>query len=198
MSQTAFPADELIAKYNRPGPRYTSYPPATKFTPEIPQEQLLDEVRRGEGPLSLYLHLPFCESLCWFCGCHTITTTNHSRADAYLDDLEKELTLFTPLLKTGRRAAQLHFGGGTPNFFTPAQLDRLGGMLRAHFTFEEQAECSVELDPRRLTREHVEAFARMGVRRASFGVQDLRPAGAGSHSPHPAAGNKPPMRRLPA
>lgn len=172
MSTTAFPADALIAKYNRPGPRYTSYPPATQFSPDVPAEKLLEEVRGGEGPLSLYLHLPFCESLCWFCGCHTITTTNRSRADTYLDDLEKELALFAPLLKPDRRAAQLHFGGGTPNFFTPAQLDRLGAMLRRHFTFEDKAECSVELDPRRLTREHVEAFARMGVRRASFGVQD--------------------------
>ncbi|MGE9292632.1 MAG: oxygen-independent coproporphyrinogen III oxidase [Puniceicoccales bacterium] len=175
MNPTAFPADDLIAKYNRPGPRYTSYPPATHFSAEVPQESLLEEVRAGEGPLSLYLHLPFCESLCWFCGCHTITTTNHDRADAYIDELEKEVALFTPLINPGRRAAQLHFGGGTPNFFTPAQLDRVGTLLRQHFTFEEQAECSVELDPRRLTREHVEAFARMGVRRASFGVQDCDP-----------------------
>ncbi|MBC2594109.1 oxygen-independent coproporphyrinogen III oxidase [Ruficoccus amylovorans] len=175
MSTTAFPADDLIRKYNRPGPRYTSYPPATQFSPEVSREALLDEVRSGTGPLSLYLHLPFCESLCWFCGCHTITTTNNSRADAYLDDLERELALFTPLLQAGRRAGQLHFGGGTPNFLTPAQLDRLGQILRARFEFEPQAECSVELDPRRLTREHVEAFARMGVRRASFGVQDCDP-----------------------
>ncbi len=175
MNRTAFPEDELIAKYNRPGPRYTSYPPATHFSPEVSKDKLLDEVRAGTGPLSLYLHLPFCESQCWFCGCHTITTTNHARADAYLDDLEKELALFYPLLKPGRQAAQLHFGGGTPNFFTPAQLDRLSGLLEENFTFEAQAECSVELDPRRLTREHVAAFARMGMRRASFGVQDCDP-----------------------
>lgn len=163
---------QLIEKYNRPGPRYTSYPPANHFRDYPNPAPLLRSVETGDAPLSLYFHLPFCETLCWFCGCHTITTLDHDRGDEYLDLLEKELEIFVRHLKPGRPAAQLHFGGGTPNFFRPAQIDRLAALIERHFTFTEDAEKSVELDPRRLTPEHIEAFARMGVTRASFGVQD--------------------------
>lgn len=166
---------QLIEKYNRPGPRYTSYPPANHFCDYSDPAPLLKSVEQGDAPLSLYFHLPFCETLCWFCGCHTITTLDHSRGDDYLDLLEKELALFARHLKSGRKAAQLHFGGGTPNFFKSAQIDRLATLIDAHFSFTEDAEKSVELDPRRLTVEHIEAFARMGMTRASFGVQDCNP-----------------------
>lgn len=162
----------MIEKYNRPGPRYTSYPPANHFREVDEAEPLLGSVRDGGAPLSLYFHLPFCETLCWFCGCHQITTLDRARGTDYLDLLEKELALFAPRVREGRKAAQLHFGGGTPNFFEAAQIDRLAGMIDAHFDFEAGAEQSVELDPRRLSAAHVEAFARMGVSRASFGVQD--------------------------
>ncbi|MEM8550314.1 MAG: oxygen-independent coproporphyrinogen III oxidase [Verrucomicrobiota bacterium] len=173
MSQV-FPENALIQKYNRPGPRYTSYPPATAFSEEVAPEALLSEIEKSTGALSLYLHLPFCETLCWFCGCHTITTKSQNLAEHYLDAMEQEMALLKPHLGQ-RPVAQLHFGGGTPNFLSPEQLDRLGGMLREHFTFEEAAECSVELDPRRLSEAHVAAFAHMGIRRASFGVQDCNP-----------------------
>lgn len=165
----------LIEKYNRPGPRYTSYPPANHFREYTDAAPLLRSVEQGSEPLSLYFHLPFCETLCWFCGCHTITTRDRSRADDYLDLLEQELELFAPHVPAGRQAAQLHFGGGTPNFFGPEQIDRLAAMIDRHFEFTVDAEKSVELDPRRLTPAHVEAFAQMGVRRASFGVQDSNP-----------------------
>ncbi|MEM9227081.1 MAG: oxygen-independent coproporphyrinogen III oxidase [Verrucomicrobiota bacterium] len=170
-----FPENSVIQKYNRPGPRYTSYPPATAFTDEVPSESLLAEVEKSTGALSLYLHLPFCETLCWFCGCHTITTKSLSIADRYLDALEEEMKLLKPHLGNKRQVAQLHFGGGTPNFLSPEQLDRVGSMLSDYFEFEEAAECSVELDPRRLSKAQVAAFARMGVHRASFGVQDCNP-----------------------
>jgi len=166
---------QLIEKYNRPGPRYTSYPPANHFRDYKDPDPLLRSVRESDDPLSLYFHLPFCETLCWFCGCHTITTLDHNRATDYLDLLEQELELFAPYLCPGRKAVQLHFGGGTPNFFEPAQIDRLAALIDQHFSFTADAEKSVELDPRRLTQEHVEAFARMGVSRASFGVQDCDP-----------------------
>jgi len=166
---------QLIEKYNRPGPRYTSYPPANHFRDYTDPAPLLQSVQEGDSPLSLYFHLPFCETLCWFCGCHTITTTDKNRATDYLDLLEQELALFAQHIPAGRQAAQLHFGGGTPNFFGPEQIDRLAAMIDRYFNFTPDAEKSVELDPRRLTREHVEAFARMGVRRASFGVQDSNP-----------------------
>lgn len=165
----------LIDKYNRPGPRYTSYPPANHFRVYEDYAPLMAGVEQGDGPLSLYFHLPFCETLCWFCGCHQITTLDRDRGNDYLDLLEKELELFAEHMPAGREAVQMHFGGGTPNFFTGKQIDRLGAMIDRHFTFAADAEKSVELDPRRLTAEHVEAFARMGLTRASFGVQDSNP-----------------------
>ncbi len=166
----------LIEKYNRPGPRYTSYPPANHFAPVEDADALWASTRTSTDPLSLYVHLPFCETLCWFCGCHTLTTTDRGRAGDYLDWLAREIEITARELRPGRMVEQLHFGGGTPNFLTPEQLDRLGDLLKTHFTFAPDAECSVELDPRRLSPEHVEAFARMGVSRASFGVQDCDPA----------------------
>ena len=166
---------QLIEKYNRPGPRYTSYPPANHFREYVDYAPLMGGVEQGDAPLSLYFHLPFCETLCWFCGCHTITTLDRDKATDYLDLLEKELEIFALHLGPERKAVQLHFGGGTPNFFGPEQIDRLGAMINRHFTFTEDAEKSVELDPRRLRPEHVEAFARMGLTRASFGVQDSNP-----------------------
>ena len=166
---------QLIEKYNRPGPRYTSYPPANHFREYHDYAALMAGVEEGEAPLSLYFHLPFCETLCWFCGCHQITTLDRERGNDYLDLLEKELELFARYLPEGREAVQMHFGGGTPNFFKPEQIDRLGAMIDRHFKFTADAEKSVELDPRRLSPEHVEAFARMGLTRASFGVQDSNP-----------------------
>lgn len=163
---------ELIGKYNRPGPRYTSYPPANHFRDYADPAPLLTSVEAGEAALSLYFHLPFCETLCWFCGCHMIPTLDRSRATDYLDLLEKELALFARHHRPEREAVQLHFGGGTPNFFGPEQIDRLAAMIDRHFKFTPDAEKSVELDPRRLSPAHVEAFARMGLTRASFGVQD--------------------------
>lgn len=166
---------QLIEKYSRPGPRYTSYPSANHFRDYADPSPLLESVESGDAPLSLYFHLPFCETLCWFCGCHTITTLDHSRASDYLDLLEKELKIFSRHLKPGRKAVQLHFGGGTPNFFGPEEIARLAAMIDRHFTFTDDAEKSVELDPRRLSEAHIKAFADMGITRASFGVQDCDP-----------------------
>ena len=115
----------LVRKYNVPGPRYTSYPPATRFTEQVPSGRLFDRVRASnETPrdLSLYFHLPFCQSLCWFCGCTTVITTEQRMSATYLSYLEKELALMAPLLNPDRKVVQLHFGGGTPTFFTPDEL----------------------------------------------------------------------------
>ncbi len=165
----------LIRKYDQPGPRYTSYPTALCFTEDVDKEELLEDSKRETGPLSLYFHIPFCESLCWFCGCTTVITTDHDRSKAYLDLVEKEVNLFLPYLQPGRKAAQLHFGGGTPNFLEPDLIRRLGSIIHDNFSFQPDSELSVELDPRRLTRDHIRAFAEMGVNRASFGVQDINP-----------------------
>ncbi len=167
---------ELLHKYNRPAPRYTSYPTALEFRTiddQASSEALLSDSEDASGPLSLYAHLPFCNSLCWFCGCTKIISTDQSIADRYLDYLEKEIDMVLPRVGSDRKVVQLHFGGGSPNFLSPEQITRLGRMLHSRFDFADDAELSVEIDPRTLTEAKVEAFVEMGVNRASLGVQDL-------------------------
>ena len=179
------PALELVRKYNIPGPRYTSYPTAPQFSASIDPAVLLGEVAADNGPaspggtagpLSLYFHLPFCETLCWYCGCTTVITRRRSSAGEYVGWLEKELALTAPHLDSARPVTQLHFGGGTPTFLPPADIDRLAAAIHRHFKFAPDSENSVEIDPRRLTREHVDAFRRLGCNRASLGVQDTNPS----------------------
>ncbi|MDX2111608.1 MAG: oxygen-independent coproporphyrinogen III oxidase [Verrucomicrobiota bacterium] len=166
---------DLVRKYNQPGPRYTSYPTALQFTPEVDRTALVADAAAGKKPLSLYFHLPFCESLCWFCGCTTVITLDRKLADQYLDYLEKEMALMAPILGEGRSVAQLHFGGGSPSFLEPAQIRRLGHAIHRYFKLEPDAECGVELDPRTLNEEKVVAFKEIGFNRASMGVQDCNP-----------------------
>lgn len=172
----------LVRKYAVPGPRYTSYPPATRFTTDLAgldvRGALREDNRGGSGaqlaPLSVYVHVPFCAARCWYCGCNTIITRRPEVADRYLDDLEREIALTAREISPARCAEQLHLGGGTPTFLSPAQLDRLTTMLRETFWFSGDAEISVEIDPRTLTLEHVAALRRLGVNRASLGIQDTQ------------------------
>ena len=170
----------LIRKYSGAAPRYTSYPPATKFTAEFaaPESEaaIAADNAPGAGPLSLYFHLPFCESLCWYCGCNTVITTRREAAAEYVDDLGRELRLTAALIDRRRPVTQIHFGGGTPTFLPPRELERLGGLIREWFYVAPDCEFGVEIDPRRLTLEHVEALKRIGANRASLGVQDTDPA----------------------
>jgi len=169
---------DLVRKYNVAGPRYTSYPPATKFTEAVTPETLtglIADNNRTPRDLSLYFHLPFCETLCWFCGCTTVITLNHDKGRDYLDYVEKEVARMAPYLHPDRRAVQLHFGGGTPTFLRPDELRRLGDIIRKHFTFSPDIEAGVEVDPRRLTRDHLVALREIGFNRASMGVQDFNP-----------------------
>ncbi len=166
---------DLIAKYNRPGPRYTSYPTAVHFSEEIDPGLLLASSREAEGDLSLYFHLPFCETLCWFCGCNTIITKDKERVGDYRSLLEREMDLFASGIRKGRKAAQLHFGGGTPNFFPAAEIEALGQSIRDRFSFTSDLEASVELAPSHLDESQIKAFRSFGVNRASFGVQDVDP-----------------------
>jgi oxygen-independent coproporphyrinogen-3 oxidase len=167
---------EIISKYNCPGPRYTSYPTALQFVPVEDPVPLFEDSRQSTAPLSLYYHLPFCESLCWFCACTTVITCNRERADTYLDALEQEMDMTLPYLNAGNRVAnQLHFGGGSPSFQTPEQLDRLCSAIHSRFKFDPDAEISAELDPRTLSEEKVQVLAKHGFNRASFGVQDVDP-----------------------
>lgn len=169
---------DLVRKYNVPGPRYTSYPPATQFTAERPFADIEASIRRNNETgrdLSLYFHLPFCESLCWFCGCTTIITLDHNRSAAYIDQLGREMDLMGERLDPKRKVVQLHFGGGTPTFSPPDQLRRLGEMIHDRFTVAPDLEAGVEVDPRRLTKDHLKALREIGFQRASMGVQDNNP-----------------------
>jgi len=167
---------QLIQKYSRPGPRYTSYPTALQFDDKVSTGELWLDSEKASGPLSLYFHLPFCESLCWFCACHTVISRDPCRADAYLDDIQKEIQLALEHIDRKRRVQQIHLGGGSPSFLSPEQIYRLGSIINTHFFLADDAECSVELDPRTLSRAKVKAFADIGFNRASFGVQDNHPA----------------------
>jgi oxygen-independent coproporphyrinogen-3 oxidase len=169
---------DLVKKYNVPGPRYTSYPPATQFTDEISAEVFREKIRANnerERGLSLYFHLPFCQTLCWFCGCTTVITTDQKKSGDYLQYLEREMDLVKPLVNPKRKAVQLHFGGGTPTFSLPDEIRRLGEMIRSRFAFAPDIEAGVEVDPRRLTREHLVALREVGFNRTSMGVQDNDP-----------------------
>jgi len=170
---------DLVRKYNVPGPRYTSYPPATKFTDTVGWDAValrIEENNRTPRDLSIYVHIPFCETLCWFCGCTTVITRDHGKGHAYVEALGREMATMARHLHPDRKAVQVHLGGGSPTFLLPDELRRLGELLHEHFTFSDDVEASVEVDPRRLTRDHMAALAEAGFNRASMGVQDLDPA----------------------
>jgi len=169
---------DLVKKYNVPGPRYTSYPPATHFTTEVSPEMFVEQIRANnqtERDLSLYFHLPFCYSLCWYCGCTTVITADQSKSAQYVEYLQREMDLVKPLLNPRRKVVQLHFGGGTPTFSLPDEIRRLGAMIHSRFSLASDLEAGVEVDPRRMTREHLVALRQVGFNRASMGVQDNDP-----------------------
>lgn len=173
---------ELIRRYDVPGPRYTSYPTAPQFSHDFGEGDLREmaTVSNGEPirrPLSLYLHIPFCTSPCFYCGCNRIITRDQSRSEPYLTRLYREAALVAPLFDRDRNVEQVHFGGGTPNFLTPAQIAQALDVLRGHFSFArgERLDCSIELDPRFVTPEQIGELAAAGLNRASLGVQDFDP-----------------------
>ncbi len=170
---------ELLARHDRPGPRYTSYPTAVEFhegvTADDYAERLAAADALGDAPLSLYMHLPFCEERCLFCGCHVIVTRHRDVAAPYIGMLQRETELLAERLPNRRGFAQLHLGGGTPTYYTPAQLTTLLTHTLQHFHPLPGAELAVEADPRVTTPEHIDALADLGFNRISFGVQDLTP-----------------------
>lgn len=167
---------DLVRKYDVPGPRYTSYPTAPHFREDIKRERIEGAIRannqRGEQPVSLYVHVPFCETLCWYCGCTTVIGKNRDRTARYLRALDEEMRRKSAWIHEDREVVQIHFGGGTPTYLSPEQIRWLGGRIRHHFRIAEEAEIAVEVDPRRLSREHVRALREAGCNRASLGVQD--------------------------
>lgn len=163
---------ELISKYATNGPRYTSYPTAPHFSPETDKNLLADYAVRHPSPLSLYIHIPFCKSLCWFCGCTSSVCNDAAQVDAYFALIKAELELWRDNGLSRRALEQIHFGGGTPNFLECEQILQLGEIIRKYFSVSENCEFSAELDPRTLTEDKVKAFAKIGVNRASIGIQD--------------------------
>lgn len=168
----------LVKKYNVPGPRYTSYPTAVQFSEEFDDRLIrtMQESRLSEPTnYSLYIHIPFCFSLCWYCGCTKIITKNQDHGDLYLDYLEKEMKITAASFHSESQLRQIHFGGGTPTFLSPKQLRRLGELIHENFTVADDVEFSVEIDPRRVQESHIKALSEIGVNRASLGVQDTNP-----------------------
>ncbi len=178
----AFDAD-LLRRYDRPGPRYTSYPTAPQFDAGFGPEALQRAIRDSNGDpiprrLSLYVHVPFCLSPCFYCGCNRVITRDKSRADAYLTHLCREIAAVAPLFDRDREVIQLHFGGGTPNFLTPTQLRCTVDVLKRHFRFSDadDRDISIELDPRTVLPTDIGELSLAGFNRASLGVQDFDPA----------------------
>ena len=166
---------DLVRKYDVPGPRYTSYPPATRFSEEYDVNRLNELIqanKQSQRDLSIYCHIPFCESLCWFCGCTTVITSQHREGTDYLDYLDREMKLFCEESIGNRKIVQMHLGGGTPTFLKPDEIKRLGSIIHRHFGETKGCEAGVEVDPRRLTKDHVTALWEAGFNRASMGVQD--------------------------
>ncbi|KIU32462.1 oxygen-independent coproporphyrinogen III oxidase [Atlantibacter hermannii] len=163
----------LIQKYNYSGPRYTSYPTALEFSDQFGETEFRQAVARyPERPLSLYVHIPFCHKLCYFCGCNKIVTRQQHKADQYLDALEQEILHRAPLF-AGRTVKQLHWGGGTPTYLNKAQISRLMNVLRGAFNFSEKMEISIEVDPREIELDVLDHLRSEGFNRLSMGVQDF-------------------------
>lgn len=163
-------------KYSRPGPRYTSYPTAPEFNTDFTFEDLKEKFKSQSDsrPLSLYIHIPFCRSACYFCGCNVIFTSKEDKKVKYIEYLKKELTILAQHLNTNRTVTQMHFGGGTPTFLSPEQLKEVLDSIKETFpNFSSDAEVSCEVDPRYFTKEHMDVLKDAGCNRLSFGVQDL-------------------------
>lgn len=166
----------LLEKYSKPGPRYTSYPPAPYFSEAFGEKEWREELAQTQATdrdLSLYVHIPFCDTLCYYCGCNMVATRDYSKACNYLDFLLREIDAVAELTGQQRVVRQLHWGGGTPTYLKPADIARLATHLRERFNFSPEVEAGCEVDPRDLTREHVAALRAAGFNRLSVGVQDL-------------------------
>ncbi len=170
------PLVELLQKYDRPGPRYTSYPTAVEFHDGVGAAAYadhLDAAAARSGPLGFYLHLPFCEERCLFCGCNVVITKRRDIAARYLDHLTNEIAHVGDRLNRTRPIAQYHWGGGTPTYYAPDELRRIHAAVTAHFDFEPDAEMAIEVDPRVTTSAHLEVLRELGFNRLSMGVQDF-------------------------
>ena len=171
-------SDALLEKYNKPGPRYTSYPTAPLWREDFGPDDFEAYCARADAratPVSLYMHLPFCESLCLFCACNVSIQKDKRVLIPYLVALQREIDHVARMVSRTRETVQFHWGGGTPTYLSPTQMEDLFGHTRAHFTFAADAEIGIEVDPRVTSREHLETLRRLGFNRLSMGVQDFEP-----------------------
>ena len=171
-------SEEFLARYNRPGPRYTSYPTAPVWNDSFGSsdlEAVHADAERAGTPVSLYMHLPFCESLCLFCACNVIIQKDKRAAIPYLDTLKKEIDRVSRNVSHNRNVVQFHWGGGTPTYLSPSQMEDLFTFTRDRFSFATDAEIGIEVDPRVTSRAHLESLRRLGFNRLSMGIQDFEP-----------------------
>jgi oxygen-independent coproporphyrinogen-3 oxidase len=169
---------DLIEKYNTPVPRYTSYPPATELSKQFSDQDFLQAItasNQRQTPLSLYCHIPFCQSACYFCGCNVVVTNNKAVAKPYLDHLLQEIAQKAALIDTSRPVLQMHWGGGTPNYLELDQIEALWSQIAHYFTFDAGAELSIEINPRYISQETIMSLRQIGFNRISFGIQDFDP-----------------------
>lgn len=168
---------DLAARHAAPTPRYTSYPTAPHFNESVGPDRAADWIRDlpDAAALSLYVHIPFCRALCWYCGCSTMVANGHGPVRGYLGALDREMVQVADLLGGPRRVTHLHWGGGSPNTLTPDEIVALAARMRALFTLDPEAEFAVEIDPRYMDAARAHALAAAGVNRVSIGVQDFDP-----------------------
>lgn len=168
----------LLKKYSAPGPRYTSYPTAPAFSSSFGTSQYQKAIEETNGPgndapLSLYFHFPFCDTLCYFCGCTMLITHSRDQIQEYNAYLMREIGMIAPMVSRKRKVIQLHWGGGTPSYLDPDEIREVGAFIRSHFTYDADIEAGVEIDPRGLTLDHMKALRDVGFNRISMGVQDF-------------------------
>ncbi|SFZ98502.1 Coproporphyrinogen III oxidase, oxygen-independent [hydrothermal vent metagenome] len=167
---------EKFSKYSKPGPRYTSYPTALEFNEEFTYDEYLKYLENGTDKISLYIHLPFCRSACYFCGCNVVFTSKESKLSSYIEYLKKEIDILAEHIDTSREVIQFHFGGGTPTFYKAFELDEIVSYVKSKFTnWSKEAEISCEIDPRFFNEDQMIVFKKHGFNRISFGVQDFDP-----------------------
>ena len=168
----------LLHKYDQPVPRYTNYPPTTELSEDFDELDFRGAIGSGnlqKTPLSLYAHIPFCDAPCYFCGCNTIITPRKELAEPYLGYLMRHIAQIAAMVDRDRLVQQMHWGGGTPNYFSLDQVERLWHCFQEHFTFDRDAELSIEVNPRSLTKEYLQGLKSLGFNRISFGIQDFNP-----------------------
>jgi oxygen-independent coproporphyrinogen-3 oxidase len=173
---------DILQQFDVPGPRYTSYPTADRFVEAYGEAQYLHSLqerhssaRVAASPLSIYIHVPFCASLCYYCACNKIITGNYQKAIDYLGDLKREVELLLPHLGQGQSVSQIHLGGGTPTFFKDKELHALVNLLKAAFQWQPNGEYAIEVDPRTVDAERLHSLWSMGLNRLSLGIQDFDP-----------------------